>query len=502
MATHNVPAFGPGSASDGSPAPSPSPANAPSAPAPSSSAAAPSPATAHSPATAPGPRHATSSRLGFINGRVAAWAAWDTGSSSFNAVVTTFVFSVYLTTSSIFGPSANSNLGWTMAVAGVFVALIAPVLGQWTDRTGKTRTVLAASTFGVIVIMAALFFVEPDESFLWLGLILLALGNVIFETGSVIYNSMVADVATPRTVGRVSGFGWGMGYIGSIVLLVFLLFAFIQPDPGLFGVTHENSMHIRVSMVVCAVWMLVFTLPFLLIARNHPPASETPVSLLGSYRALARSVARLWKEDRSIVWFLLSSAIYRDGLAGVFAFGGILAGAAFGFSESGVVMFAVGANLVAGVATVAFGQLDDRLGARKVIIGSLVSMCILGLLVFFGEPAGPIVFWVFGLALCIFVGPAQAASRSYLARIAPRGSQGEIFGLYATTGRAVSFLAPFMYASAITLAHRISGQPRDDVAIYGVLGIVLVLFAGLLAFLPVKAQAKADDGRDVAALLQ
>ena len=210
-------------------------------------------------------------RQGFLTKRVMAWAAWDVGSSSFDAVVVTFVFSVYLTKPEIFGPSANADLGWTTAVAGLLVALVAPAVGQWTDRTGKSRTVLAVSTVGVIAAMAALFFVEPGEGYLWLGLTLLALGNFIFETGTVVYNSMVNDIATPSTVGRVSGFGWGMGYLGSIVLLAVLLVCFINPDPGLFGVTHEDALHIRVSMVVCAAWMLVFTLPILVLSRNRAP---------------------------------------------------------------------------------------------------------------------------------------------------------------------------------------------------------------------------------------
>ena len=168
-----------------------------------------------------------------------------------------------------------------------------------------------------------------------------------------------------------------------------------------------------------------------------------------------------------------------------------------GFSgEEGTLRWGADWLVAGGLATVAFGQVDDRVGSRKVIVGSLVAMCSLGLVVFLGKPLGPATFWIFGLALCVFVGPVQAASRSYLARITPRGSEGEMFGLYATTGRAVSFLAPFMYSSAITLAHAVSGRPKDDVAIFGILGLVAVLLAGLLAFLPVKAQAAQarDDG--------
>ena len=438
-------------------------------------------------------------RTGFLSRKVVTWASWDVGSSAFNSVVTTFVFSVYLTTPKLFGPSANANLGWTTALAGILVALAAPALGQWADRTGKTHTVLTATTLALAALIGAMFFVKPSEHYVWLGLLLLAASNFVFEVGSVIYNSMVSDISTPENVGRVSGFGWGLGYIGSILLLFFLLVGFIQPEVGLFGVTSEDALNIRVSMAVCALWTLVFCLPLLLTSRNRPPSGEPSRGIFGSYADLGRSIARLWRESRSVVWFLVSSAIYRDGLAGVFTFGGVLAGVAFGFKREEVIMFGIAANLVAGVATVVFGQLDDRIGPRKVIVGSLASMCALALIVFFGKPAGPIVFWVFGLALCVFVGPTQAASRSYLARVAPPGSGAEMFGLYATTGRAVSFLSSVMYSSSITLASKASGRPKDDVAIYGILGIVVILLVGLATFIPVRPETETSERSDRAA---
>lgn len=434
-----------------------------------------------------------SKHSGFITRRVLAWASWDMGSSSFSAVVTTFVFSVYITNDKIFGPEANANLGWMTALSGIVVALVAPAIGQWTDRTGRVRTVLAISTFGVVAIMACLFFVKPSIHYVWLGLALIALGNLVIELGSVVYNSLVGEFSTEKTVGRVSGFGWGMGYLGSIILLVILLYGFIIPEKGLFGVTHEDAMHIRISMVVCAVWMLVFCLPLLLVAKNQQASTERQSpGLFGAYRELASSISHYWKTDRYVVWFLVSSALYRDGLAGVFAFGGVIAGRSFGFDDEEVLMFGIAANLVAGVATVIFGHLDDFLGSRRVIIFSLSAMCLLGLGVFFAASGGKIVFWSLGLGLCIFVGPTQAASRSYLARIAPLGEAGKIFGLYATTGRAVSFLAPWMYATSITLAATLTSQGKETTSIYGILGIVLVLLLGLLAFVPVKMQPRMD----------
>ncbi|MGO1637204.1 MFS transporter [Ancrocorticia populi] len=438
-------------------------------------------------------------KQGFLSPAVWRWAMWDWGSAAFNSVVTTFVFATYLTNKDLFGPDANSYLGWVLAAAGIVVAIIAPALGQWTDRTGRRNSTLTWATLGVVVIMAFLFFVKPDGggTYMWLGLILVALGNIIFETGSVVYNSTVSDISTKETVGRVSGFGWGMGYVGGIVLLAILYVGFIAPDVGWFGVTSEDGMNIRVSMVISAAWFLLSALPLMIKGKDREPSGSQTHGIIEAYRQVFRSIAQFWRTDRSVVWFLISSAIYRDGLAGVFSFGGVLAAAAFGFEADEVLIFGIAANVVAGIATIVFGRLDDRSGSRAVILLSLTTMVVVAFIIFFahaGIDLGPIqltptaMFWIFGLILCVFVGPTQSASRTYLARIAPRGEEGELFGLYATTGRAVSFLAPFMYSTCITIAANVMGTSRADAAYFGILGIVLVLLVGLLAFIPVKPQ--------------
>ena len=434
--------------------------------------------------------------------KVWAWGLWDWGSAAFNAIVTTFVFSVYLAEPELFGIAANQRLGWALGTAGVIVAIIAPALGQTVDRSGKSATVMRVTTLLTAIITACLFFVSPGESKLWLGLFLLAAGNIAFETGSVVYNAIITDISTPSTVGRVSGFGWGLGYLGGIVLLLILFVGFINPDVGWFGVTSENGLNIRASMLVAAVWTLVFSAPLLLSLKNKPPRTDTPkLGVVGAYKQLFESIHRLWRKDRGVVWFLISSAVYRDGLAGVFAFGAVLAGTAFGFSPSEVIIFGIAANLVAGIATIAFGWLDDLIGARTVIIISLVSMVACGLIIFIFHDgmaglSNTMVYWIFGLFLCVFVGPTQSASRTYLARIATPGEEGEIFGLYATTGRAVSFLAPFMYSTAITIGAAALDIGLDEAAYFGILGIALVLLVGLIGFLPVKAQPKAP-GPDI-----
>ncbi|RFA18035.1 MFS transporter [Subtercola boreus] len=421
--------------------------------------------------------------------RIIAWALWDWGGAAFNAVVTTFVFTVYLTgnaTNHPFGDEAfvSAQLGWTLGVAGVVVALLAPVTGQRSDTSGNRKLWLGVNTYIVVLIIALLFFVQATPEYLWLGLLLLAVGSVFFQFAEVNYNAMLSSVSTRRTIGKVSAFGWSMGYFGGIVLLLIVYFGFIHPDVGLFGVTSANGLSVRVSMLIAALWFGVFALPVLLAVPELVPngsAARAKVGFFASYARLGHDIAGLWRTNRHTVYFLIASAVFRDGLTGVFTFGGVLAAGTFGFSPGEVIIFAIAANVTAGVSTVLVGRLDDRVGPKPVIVVALVGLVICGSAVFFLHDAGQAAFWVFGLALCLFVGPAQSASRSFLGRVIPAGREGEIFGLYATTGKAATFLAPAAFALFVTLG---------GAQYWGILGIVLVLLVGLLVLIPVSSKQK------------
>lgn len=443
-------------------------------------------------------------------GWVAAWAFWDWGGAAFNAVITTFVFTVYLTSSYFIDPavaaardaendlhgtahraytaaeaSLTSSLGFGLAIAGVIVALIAPVLGQRTDASGRRKLWLAINT-GVVVLMTALmFFVQGKPAFFLLGVALVSIGTVFYEIATVNYNAMLIQVSTPKTVGKVSGFGWGAGYLGGIVLLLFVLLGLVgltADSGGFLGITHDNGFNIRLIAVIAALWTLVFSLPILLTVPEVEVEADQRTARVGffrSYVVLVQDIGRLWKESRNTVLFLISSALFRDGLVGVFTFGGILAQGTFGFSSSQVIIFAIAANVVAGVSTLLSGLIDDRFGAKPVIVVSLVGLVVAGLGVFFAHDLGAGAFWIGGLILCLFVGPAQSASRTFLARVTPAGREGEVFGLYATTGRAVSFLAPLLFSTFIAIA---------GAQYWGILGIVLVLLVGLVLLIPVRAR--------------
>jgi UMF1 family MFS transporter len=454
---------------------------------------------------APAPRH--------LRRQITAWSLWDWGGAAFNAVVTTFVFTPWLTSDTFVEQGADADavtaqhsawLGWGLTVAGVLIAVLAPALGALADRSGRRKLWLGANSAVVFATMLALWFVEPVPGHLSravvLGVVLLSLGNVFYELAGVAYNALLLQISTPRTIGRISGIGWGAGYVGGIVLLLVLFVGFINPDVGWFGVTDAHGLDFRVSMVVAALWFGIFAIPVLVVVdeRRRPPfggeVTEPAAAAVArqahaddgarglravaaAYRQLFRDLARLWRTSRSTLGFLVASAVFRDGLAGVFTFGAVIASGTFGFSSSEVIVFAIAANVVAGVCTVSAGWLDDRIGPRRVVIGSLVGLVVAGTAVFALHDAGQAPFWVFGLLLSAFVGPAQSASRALLGRLAEPGRETEIFGLYATTGRAASFLAPFAFSTLVS----VTGHQY-----WGILGIVGVLLVGLVLLLLVR----------------
>ena len=445
-------------------------------------------------------------------GRVVSWALWDWGSAAFNAVVTTFVFSTYLASTlfvdqSIVDAAAGDPrdpalvralaenatvISTALAITGVLVALFAPVLGQRSDGRGRRKLWLGVNTAIVVAAMAAMFFVLPAPPYLWVGAALLATGNLFFEFAGVNYNAMLVQVSTPKTVGRVSGFGWGMGYVGGIVLLALLLALFLfnfgdGSTRGVLGIptgAEGGSFDVRIAILVAALWFGVFALPLLLRVPEIPAIrGGERAGFFESYTLLFRTIRALARKSPQVLMFLLASAVFRDGLAAVFTFGAIIAAQVFGFSFTEVLLFGIAANVAAGIGTFVGGILDDRFGPKAVILVSLASLVAGGsaVLLVGDAKAG---FWAAGLFLTLFVGPIQASSRSFLARITPAGREGEIFGLYATTGRAVSFLAPALFGIAVAL----TGDTR-----YGIIGIVLVLLAGLLLMLPVKPRPAVID---------
>ncbi|MBS1696082.1 MAG: MFS transporter [Actinobacteria bacterium] len=421
--------------------------------------------------------------------RVLAWALWDCGSTGLNAIVVTFVFSVYLTGTvgaDLPGDITPASwLGRALAASGLVVALLAPVTGVWVEAPRRRRRVLAVLTGLVVLQTSAMSLIADDYHYLLPGLVLLACTAACSELATVPYNAMLRQLSNPHNSGRVSGFGWAMGYFGSVFLLLVVFVGFISGDGdtrGLLGIPVDNGQNVRAVMLLAAAWFTLFALP-LLVAPPRVDAADPPgqpLGLLGAYRKLWTEIRAEWRRDRNVVYYLMASAVFRDGLAGVFAFGAVLGVGVYGVSEADVLLFGVSASLVAALGAIAGGLADDRLGPKPVIVGSLATMIVVGLTLL--TLSGPAAFWVCGLMLSLFIGPTQSAARTLMLRMAADGKEGVAFGLYTTTGRAVSFLAPWLFFTFID----VFGTDRA-----GMGGLCVVLAVGLAAMLPVRPPARA-----------
>ena len=406
-----------------------------------------------------------------------AWALWDWAEQPYPTIMQTFVFPVYLASAvAAAGTNVDAQIGLATALAGIALAVTAPIIGRRSDETGKRKFWVVVNTYLLVAIMIASFFVMPSPEFLLFGLVLYGLGSVIQESAFINYYAMLKDVTTPKNIGRVSGWAWGLGYAGGILLLAISLFGFILPGPA---VEVDQGFSVRVVFLFAAVWTALFTLPLVFKVPEIPAKPGVRrESIVDSYKSLWRQLVTLRKQAPDTFKFLISSAVYRDGLAGVFTFGAVLGTLAFGFSQTEIIIFGLAANLVAGIGAAVGGLLDDRLGSRTVILASLVGLIIAGTGVFVFASQGQITYWIFGLLLCLFVGPAQASSRTFVSRFTPKGREGEVFGLYQTTGRAVSFLSGTLWTVSISVAHTVFHI--KDATIYGIWGLMLILIVGAL----------------------
>jgi MFS transporter, UMF1 family len=418
--------------------------------------------------------------------RVLAWALWDCGSTGLAAIVVTFVFSVYLTGTVGKGMPGGtppaSWLGRALAVAGFTIAVLAPVIGVWVEDPRRRRTALAVLTGLAVVLTGAMSLIRDRPEYLWPGLALLAVTAACGDLASVPYNAMLRQLSTPETSGRISGFGWASGYVGSVVLLVVVYLGFISGKGDTRGLLHlstADGMNVRAAMLLASAWFAVFALPLLLTAHRLPSLTgvTAPMAgLLGGYRRLWSDLAAEWRRDRNLVYFLLASAVFRDGLAGVFTFGAVLGVNVYRVSPANVLIFGMAASVVAALGAVLGGLFDDRIGSKPVIVGSLALIVALALTLM--ALSGPRAFWICGLLLCLFIGPVQSSARTLLLRMSRHGKEGVAFGLYTMTGRAVSFLAPWLFSVFVDVFHAVRA---------GMGGLCLVMGVGLLGMLMVRA---------------
>lgn len=404
---------------------------------------------------------------------IVAWAFYDWANSPFTTVIITFVFAAYFA-QGIVGDEVHGQAlwGYTISISAGIIALLSPVFGAIADVGGPRKPWLLFFTGVCIVGSSFLWFAEPDPAFIALAMVGVIIANIGFELGIVFNNAMLADIVRPTHLGRWSGWAWGLGYLGGLAALVVVLVGFVMPETPLFGLSKDGAQELRVVGPLVAVWFLVFTWPLFVFTPDRRSTG------LAAGEMVKAGMASLWgtfvnlRRHRNVAKFLIARMIYNDGLITVFALGGIYAAGQFGMTMVEVLTFGIALNVTAGLGAFGFAWLDDWLGSKKTVLLSLIGLTV--------TATGAVItedvtwFWIWGSALGIFVGPAQAASRSYMAHLCPAELRTQFFGLYALSGKATAFVGPAMVA-LVTQTMQSQRLGFAIVVVFFVVGFLLLL---------------------------
>jgi MFS transporter, UMF1 family len=443
-------------------------------------------------------RHAYPPRSAVIS-----WIFFDWAAQPYFTLITTFVFAPYFATHVAADPASGQALwGFATATAGIAIALLSPVLGAIADASGRRKPWIAAFGAMLVIGSALMWFGRPGDSSVIPPLLLAyALATVGVEFATVFNNAMMPTLVPPDRIGRLSGTGWATGYVGGILSLILVLgFLAASPQTGrtlfglkpLFGldpVTHQGD---RISGPLTGLWFIVFVLPMFVLTPDYPARHPIREALREGLAELRETLMELPKQ-RSLALFLLANMIYTDGLVSLFAFGGIYAAGTFGWNTIQIGTFGIILAIAGTFGGWFGGKLDDRLGSKRVIVGSLtillaaiVAILLVNkdsiLLIPIAPPVsgGPLfassaerAYLLLGCLIGACGAPLQAASRSLLIRMAPKDRIAQYFGLFALTGKVTSFVGPLL-VGIVTAATESQKAGMATLVLFFAAGLALV----------------------------
>src|ERR1700716_2595351 len=299
-------------------------------------------------------------------------------------LITTFVFAPYFATHVASDPASGQALwGFATAAAGLMIALLSPVLGAVADARGRRKPWIAA--FGALLVIGSclMWFGKPgDPSVIPPLLLAYGIATIGVEFATVFNNAMMPSLVPPNQIGRLSGTGWGTGYVGGILSLIFVLaFLAARPDPGrtlfgfmpLFGLDPVSHQGDRITGPLTGIWFIVFVLPMFLLTPDYPAKRPVRDALREGLIELRQTLGELPRR-KSMAAFLLANMIYTDGLVSLFAFGGIYAAGTFGWDTIRIGTFGIILAIAGTFGAWLGGKLDDKLGAKRVIAGSMLIL--------------------------------------------------------------------------------------------------------------------------------
>ncbi len=389
------------------------------------------------------------------------WSLFDFANTSFSIVVVTFLYAVYFKKVVAQGQPIG-DLYWSLgtSIAMILTAIISPILGAIADYSAGKKRFLLFFTLLCITATASLFFVGSGNVFM--GVLIFVLANVGFEAGLVFYDSFLPEITEPKNYGRVSGYGFAMGYLGSLVTLA-IIYPFIQAEM------------IKESFPVAALFFLTFSLPlFIYLKDNRKKIVEHE-----SYFKIG--VTRVWntishlKNYKNLATFLLAYFFYIEGVNTIIFFSGNYASTTLGFSEIELLVFFLTVQTTAIAGSVLLGIIADSIGQKKTIMITLVMWLITVLIAFLVQDKNG--FYVVGLIAGAAMGSSQSTSRSMMSKLTPPEKKTEFFGFYSFFGKSSAVVGPLVFG----LVSFISGDQR-----LAIISIAFFFIVGLLILTRVK----------------
>ncbi|MBE37250.1 MAG: MFS transporter [Flavobacteriales bacterium] len=383
---------------------------------------------------------------------VFAWSMYDFANQPFTTLIVTFIFSAFFTESL----AANNQEGtylWSLGIAitAIFVSITSPILGALADAGGYRKFFLIFSSYLCVAATICLYFFKPGQTFDILGLnidvailalITFIIANIGFEFGTVFCNSYLSDLSTKKNIGKISGYAWGLGFVGGLISLAI---SFILLDLN-------NVDNIRFINLLVAGWFVLFSIPTFFLVSDRKPERGIQKHFKQSLSSIRDSFNNISKH-KSILRFLLARLFYNDALITIFAFGGIYAAGTLQFSFNEILILGVVLNISACIGSFLFGFLEDRIGVKKMLTITLWALFFATILAFlaplltnYNQLITPkTLFWVAGVIIGLMQGPNQSGSRSLMARLTPEDKKNEFFGFYAFSGKATAFIGPLFF---------------------------------------------------------
>lgn len=366
---------------------------------------------------------------------VLAWSLYDFANQPFTTIIVTFIYSAFFAKVIAPDPQTGTTM-WANAVAitAIIVAILSPILGAIADNGGYRKFFLIIFTWICATFSILLYF--PYAGDVYFALTLFVIANIAFEMGTVFCNSYLKDLSDKVHVGKISGFAWGLGFVGGLLALFLCLYLF----PNL------SAIEIRKINVLVGIWFIIFSIPTFLILEDRQKEKLTKAHFTNSFSAIKATFNSI-TYYKQISQFLIARLFYNDGLITIFALGGIYAVGTINFSFDEVMLLGIVLNIAAAIGSFIFGYIEDKVGAKKVINLTLLVLVIATLLAYYApESNSPkTFFWTAGVLIGLMVGPNQSCSRSLMAQLAPKEKQNEFFGFFALTGKATSFLGPLLF---------------------------------------------------------